>query len=69
MLKFLQIIIALLVIIVIVPQTPPETWLVRVLVDTGWFMNYDEAKQILKRVTWGLVFLFFTVTFAVQNLA
>lgn len=57
-LKFLALLLALCIIIIIVPQTPTDNIILRTLFATGWFANYPQAKQLVSFITWGLVFAF-----------
>ena len=58
MLKFIELIIALSIIFLIVPQTPTENIVLRKLVETGLFTNYSKAKDFLIWITWFLIFVF-----------
>lgn len=57
-LDFLELFIALCIILIIVPQTPTDNVILRKLFATGWFPNYPQAKKLLVFLTWGLVFIF-----------
>ena len=63
MLQLIQNILGLLIIIVIVPQTPTENIVLRKFLESGFFSSYNEAKKILNIITWGLIFLFLIITF------
>ncbi len=65
MLKFLQLFIAVLVIIFIVPQTPTENKVLRLFLETGFFMDYSEAKWFLNVFTWFLISSFLLITFLI----
>nr|QGT76980.1 hypothetical chloroplast RF47 [Micractinium pusillum] len=58
MLHFIELIVALSIIILIVPQTPTENIVLRKLLETGFFTNYSKAKDFLFSMTWFLIFLF-----------
>jgi preprotein translocase subunit SecG len=58
MLHFIELVIALSIILLIVPQTPTENIVLRKLLDTGFFTNYSKAKQFLSLLTWVLIFVF-----------
>jgi preprotein translocase subunit SecG len=58
MLNFIELIIAVSIIILIVPQTPTENIVLRKLLETGFFTNYAKAKDFLIQITWILIFLF-----------
>ena len=66
MLHGLQFIVGILIIILIVPQTPTENIVLRKFLETGWFTNYSEAKIFLKITTWCLIFLFLILTFLIH---
>ena len=58
MLHFIELVIALSIILLIVPQTPTENIVLRKLLETGFFTNYSKAKQFLSLLTWVLIFVF-----------
>ena len=58
MLHFIELIIALSIILLVVPQTPTENIVLRKLLETGLFTNYSKAKEFLIWITWVLIFLF-----------
>ena len=58
MLHFIELVIALSIIFLIVPQTPTENIALRKLLETGFFVNYSKAKNFLISLTWFLIFLF-----------
>lgn len=68
MLKILQFVIALLLIVLIIPQTPTENVVLRLLSETGFFTSYNEAKVFLNRSTWVLILSFLLVTFLLNFL-
>jgi hypothetical protein len=63
MLQFLQIIMSIITLALLVPQTTKLNLLLRKFYESGVFANYSEAKRVLKRLTWGTIFLFFIVTY------
>jgi len=63
MLQFLQIIMSIIIFALLVPQTTKLNLLLRKFYESGVFANYSEAKRVLKRLTWGTIFLFFIVTY------
>lgn len=65
MLNFFQFVIGILIIVLIVPQTPTENIVLRKFLETGFFVNYSEAKFFLKATTWFLIFLFLVLTFLI----
>jgi hypothetical protein len=54
---------ALLVLLLIVPQTPNENILLRTFYETQIFANYGEAKRVLTILTWSCIFIFLFITF------
>jgi hypothetical protein len=58
MLEFIELIIALSIIVLVVPQTPTENIVLRKLLETGFFTNYSKAKEFLISITWFLIFMF-----------
>jgi preprotein translocase subunit SecG len=63
MLNFTQLIIGILIIFLIVPQTPTENIVLRKFLETGLFTTYSEAKSILNFITWFLICFFLILTF------
>ena len=65
MIKILQLFFALVLIILITPQTatPNENIVLRKFLETGFFANYSEAKWFLSFLTWISIFLFLVLTF------
>jgi preprotein translocase subunit SecG len=61
--KAIQLVIGIMLIIFIIPQTPNENIVLRKLTETGLFTSYFEAKSFLKIFTWGLIGLFLVLTF------
>jgi hypothetical protein len=66
MLNFFQLLTGILIIVLIVPQTPTENIVLRKFLETGFFTNYSEAKSFLKLTTWFLIFLFLILTFLIS---
>ena len=58
MLKIFQLVIGLSLIFFIIPQTPTENIVLRKIVETGLFTNYNKAKDFLTQLTWGLIISF-----------
>jgi len=58
MLHFIELFIAISIIVLIVPQTPTENIVLRKFLETGLFTNYSKAKESLIWITWCLIFLF-----------
>ena len=63
MFKVFQLIIGLFLIVLIIPQTPTENIVLRKFSETGFFTNYNEAKNFLNTTTWILIFSFLIITF------
>jgi protein translocase SecG subunit len=63
MLYFFQTLLAVLVVLIILPQTPTENILLRKFHETGIFTNYSEAQSFLNRFTWCCIFIFLTIIF------
>ena len=63
MFKIIQLIIGFLLIVLIIPQTPTENIVLRKFSETGFFTNYNEAKNFLNTITWVLIFSFLIITF------
>lgn len=62
-LLFFQLLTAILIIILITPQTPTENIVLRKFIETGFFTDYGEAKSFLKLTTWFLIVIFLLLTF------
>ena len=58
MLHFIELLIALSIILLVVPQTPTENIVLRKFLETGLFTNYSKAKEFLTFLTWSLIFSF-----------
>lgn len=58
MLHFIELLIAFSIILLVVPQTPTENIVLRKIVETGLFTNYNKAKEFLTKTTWGLILSF-----------
>jgi hypothetical protein len=63
MLHFVHVLIGILIIVFIVPQTPTENIVLRKFLETGFFVNYAEAKGVLNFITWFLICTFLFLTF------
>ena len=66
MLQTIQLLIAICIIVLIVPQTPTENGILRRFLDTGFFENYSEAKSVVRGLTWFLIFTFLISTFGLS---
>ena len=58
MFHFIEILIALSIIFLVVPQTPTDNIVLRKFIETGFFRNYSTAKNFVTKMTWFLIFLF-----------
>ena len=65
-LQVVQIIISILLLAIIIPQTPTENIVLRKFVESGLFISYSEAKSFLKFLTWGITFIFLVLTFVLR---
>jgi preprotein translocase subunit SecG len=65
MLNLIRLTFAILVIVLIVPQTPTENALLRLFYETRIFANsnYGQTKKILNFLTWICIFSFLIITF------
>ena len=66
MLKLIQLISGLLILIIVIPQTPTENIVLRKFNETGFFENYKNAKKFVDRLTWSLIFTFILLTFVLN---
>jgi protein translocase SecG subunit len=66
MLHSIQFIIGILLIFLIIPQTPSENIVLRKFNETGLFNNYKQAKNSLYILTWFIIVLFLIVTFVLS---
>lgn len=69
MFKIVQLIIGVFLIVLIIPQTPTENIVLRKFTETGFFTNYNEAKNFLNLITWLLIFSFLFLTFVLNFLS
>lgn len=58
MLSTIRLIIALVVLILIAPQTQKSNLVLRIFHESGFFVDYSEAKWFLNLFTWTLIFTF-----------
>lgn len=63
MLQALQVFLALLVLVLLIPQTTKVNFVLRKFYESGVFATYSEAKWFLTRLTWGSIFAFFVITY------
>lgn len=54
----MRLIFAILLILLILPQTSFDNVRVRSFNETGLFSNYAEAKKVVSVATWACLFLF-----------
>jgi hypothetical protein len=59
----MRILLSILVICLILPQTDFDNLLLRKFNDTGYFANYAEAKVVLKWLTWSSIFFFLALNY------
>jgi hypothetical protein len=67
MFNTLQLIITLIMIVLLVPQTTKLNLLLRKFYETGVFRNWREAKKILNLFTWGGMFTFLAITYFITT--
>lgn len=58
MLSTIRLIIALFVLILIAPQTQKSNLVLRFFHESGFFIDYSEAKWFLNFLTWIFIFAF-----------
>jgi len=63
MIKIIQLLSGLLILLIVIPQTPTENIVLRKFNETGFFSNYKNAKKFVNLLTWSLIVLFITLTF------
>ena len=63
MVTLIRLSFTILVLLLIVPQTPTENLLARMFHNTGRFIHYGQAKKFLSLLTWSCVFIFLLITF------
>lgn len=63
MLQTLQVFLALVVLVLLIPQTTKVNFVLRKFYESGVFAYYSEAKRFLTRLTWGSIFAFFIITY------
>jgi hypothetical protein len=66
MLNFIELILAISIIFLVVPQTPTENIVLRKVLETGFFTNYSKAKDFLNFLTWFLIFIFLLLLFVLN---
>lgn len=66
MLKLIQLISGLLILIIVIPQTPTENIVLRKFNETGFFDNYKNAKKFVDFLTWSLISIFLILTFSLN---
>nr|YP_009106041.1 hypothetical chloroplast RF47 [Choricystis parasitica]AIT94894.1 hypothetical chloroplast RF47 [Choricystis parasitica] len=63
MLHALQVFLALVVLVLLTPQTRTVNYVLRKFYESGVFATYSEAVWFVKRLTWVIFFSFFVVTY------
>jgi preprotein translocase subunit SecG len=63
MLNTIRLVIALFVILLLTPQTPKFNLVLRVFHESGFFMDYAEAKYFLNRLSWISIIIFLILLF------
>ena len=63
MLKLIQLTSGVLILLIVITQTPTENIVLRKFNETGFFENYKNAKKFVDRLTWSLIFIFILLTF------
>lgn len=63
MLHILQLMNGIIILFLIIPQTPTENIVLRKFNETGFFSSYRNAKLFVNSLTWFLIFLFIIITF------
>jgi preprotein translocase subunit SecG len=58
MLNIIQLVIALFVLVLIAPQTQKSNIVLRIFHESGFFIDYGEAKWFLTVLTWISIFIF-----------
>ena len=66
MIKIIQLLSGLLILLIVIPQTPTENIVLRKFNETGFFSNYKNAKQFVDILTWSLIVIFITLTFVLN---
>ena len=67
MIKIIQLLSGLLILLIVIPQTPTENIVLRKFNETGFFFsNYKNAKKFVDVLTWSLIFIFLTLTFVLN---
>jgi len=54
--------IAIVILILLVPQTTKQNFVLKTFHESGFFISYGEAKWFLNRLTWVLIFLFLIIS-------
>jgi preprotein translocase subunit SecG len=63
MVQSLQILSAVVVIIILIPQTTKVNYLLRKFYESGVFGSYGATKRFVTRLTWGSIGVFFVLTY------
>jgi protein translocase SecG subunit len=63
MMNIIQLINGIIILFLIIPQTPTENIVLRKFNETGFFSSYRNAKSFVNNLTWLLILLFIVITF------
>ena len=66
MIKIIQLLSGVLILLIVIPQTPTENIVLRKFNETGFFSNYKNEKKFVDVLTWSLIFIFLTLTFVLN---
>lgn len=61
--NIIQLINGIIILFLIIPQTPTENIVLRKFNETGFFSSYRNAKSFVNNLTWLLILLFIVITF------
>jgi len=62
MLNPIRIFFALIVLLLLAPQTQKSNIVLRLFHESGFFMDYREAEWFLKTLTWFSIFIFLIIS-------
>jgi preprotein translocase subunit SecG len=62
MINTIRLILALIVLLLIAPQTQKSNIVLRVFHESGFFIDYGEAEWFLKTLTWLSIFSFLIIS-------
>lgn len=58
MLNTIRLILSILILVLIAPQTQKSNIVLRLFHESGFFIDYGEAEWFLKTLTWFSIFVF-----------